>query len=303
VDHPRNAHHRPILMLLGLLAAVAPAAAEQAVVPQANPQRSGDHWLRVQVRSPTQIDTATDTEEGRLIVAAVDGGLLLETTDTRYVTIQPDTIIAREAIASPPAADEPRALGQRILAELPAGFELHLTQHYIVCHATSRDYARWAGGLFERLHDAFGNYWTRAGLELTAVERPLIVLIFANRRDYEAYAVRDLGAAADRVVGYYNLLSNRIATYDLTGSDALPRRAGHSGRPVTPGRRSARFSPSPRLRGSSPRSFTRPPTSSPSIAACTAGWHPCRCGSARASPPSSKHPTCEAPGAGAGSAW
>lgn len=225
MDHPRNARTGPILMLLGLLAAVAASAAEQAAVPQANAQPSGDHWLRVQVRSPM----ATDTEEGRLIVAAVDGGLLLETTDTRYVTIQPDTIIAREAIASPPAADEPWALGQRILAELPAGFELHLTQHYIVCHATSRDYARWAGGLFERLHDAFGNYWTRAGLELTDVERPLIVLIFANRRDYEAYAVRDLGAAADRVVGYYNLLSNRIATYDLTGSDALPRRAGHSG--------------------------------------------------------------------------
>jgi hypothetical protein len=222
VDHPRNAHPHPVLILLGLLAAVAPAAAPD------HQGHSGDQWLRVQVRSPTATDT-TDTEEGRLIVAAVDGGLLLETSDTRYVTIQPDAIVTSQAIASPPAADEPRELGQRILAELPAGFELHLTQHYIVCHDTSRDYARWAGGLFERLHDAFGNYWTRAGLELTAVERPLIVLIFANRRDYEAYAVRDLGAAADRVVGYYNLLTNRIATYDLTGSDALPRRAGRSG--------------------------------------------------------------------------
>lgn len=222
MDHPRNAHPHPVLILLGLLAAVASAAAPD------HQGSAGDQWLRVQVRSPPATDT-TDTEEGRLIVAAVDGGLLLETADTRYVMIQPDAIVTREAIVSPPAADEPRELGQRMLAELPAGFELHLTQHYIVCHDTSRDYARWAGGLFERLHDAFGNYWTRAGLELTAVERPLIVLIFANRRDYEAYAVRDLGAAADRVVGYYNLLTNRIATYDLTGSDALPRRDNRSG--------------------------------------------------------------------------
>jgi hypothetical protein len=58
--------------------------------------------------------------------------------------------------------------------------------------------------------------------------RPLVVVIFADRQRYEAFAAGDLGAAADRVVGYYNLLSNRVTTFDLTGSDALTRRSGRS---------------------------------------------------------------------------
>jgi hypothetical protein len=160
--------------------------------------------------------------EGTIVVEAADGGLLLELADQRYEIFQPDTIVSLEPLESLAPQVTPRELGQRILAELPAGFDLHLTRHYVFCFDTSRDYARWAAALFERLHDAFQNFWSRAGLAVTAPARPLIVLAFAEREQYEAYAVRDLGAAAERIVGYYNLLSNRVATYDLTGSDGLP---------------------------------------------------------------------------------
>jgi hypothetical protein len=48
-----------------------------------------------------------------------------------------------------------------------------------------------------------------------------VVVIFADRRAYEAHAAEALGGAAGRVAGYYDMLSNRVTTYDLTGSDAL----------------------------------------------------------------------------------
>jgi len=102
----------------------------------------------------------------------------------------------------------------------------------VICFDTSRDYARWCAALFERLHDAFGNFWTRAGLEVADPPRPLVVVIFADRAVYEAHAARDLGAAADRVVGYYNLLSNRVTTFDLTGTDGLQRSSGTRGGPA-----------------------------------------------------------------------
>ncbi|NCY01645.1 MAG: DUF1570 domain-containing protein [Planctomycetia bacterium] len=54
------------------------------------------------------------------------------------------------------------------------------------------------------------------------------MVIFADRQRYEAFAARDLGAAADRVVGYYNLMTNRVTTFDLTGSGGLPRPAGQA---------------------------------------------------------------------------
>lgn len=171
---------------------------------------------------------------GRIVVEAQDGGVLLEHDDGRYEILQPGRLADQPpepAVAAEP--DSPQALGRRLLAELPAGFETHVTKHYVFCFDTSRDYAKWCAAVFERLHDAFGTFWTRAGLEIHDPPRPLVVVIFGDRRRYEAHAAADLGAAAGRVVGYYDMLSNRVTTYDLTGSDALatgrPRAAGSTG--------------------------------------------------------------------------
>ena len=191
---------------------------------------------RVQIR-PVE-NQPEQTLEGAVIVEALDGGLLLELADQRLAIVDPATIIVRQKVDRPEAAETPRELGRRILAELPAGFDQFGTKHYVICFDTSRAYAQWCGSLFERLHDAFSNFWRQAGLELHAPERPLVVVIFSDRQRYEAFAARDLGAAADRVVGYYNLLSNRVTTFDLTGSDTLARRPARSARSaVRPGGR------------------------------------------------------------------
>lgn len=161
--------------------------------------------------------------EGRVLVEAVDGGVLLELADERYELVQPAAVVAREPVDDPENTETARELGQRILADLPAGFEVHATKHYVVCFNTSRDYAKWCAAVFERLHDAFLNFWKKAGLEVAEPERPLVVVVFADRAAYEAHATRDLGPAADRVVGYYNLLTNRVTTFDLTGTDGVAR--------------------------------------------------------------------------------
>jgi hypothetical protein len=195
---------------------------------------------RVEMRSTT----GPRTIDGTLVVEAQDGGLLLELADQRYELVQPDQIVARRRLDAAPVEDSPRELGRRILGELPAGFDLHVTKHYVVCFDTSREYAVWCAALFERLHDTFATYWTNAGLEIRRPQHPLVVVIFADRRAYEAYAARDLGAAADRVVGYYNLLSNRVTTFDLTGSDSLPKPAGRR-----PGRAGLEILASPEAAG------------------------------------------------------
>jgi hypothetical protein len=175
---------------------------------------------RIEVRSA---GGGSRTLDAAVLVEAVDGGLLVELADERYEVLQPQSIALREPLPGDPPVETPRELGQRILAELPAGFNVHVTKHYVVCFDTSRDYAKWCAALFERLHEAFGNFWTRAGLEIVDPPRPLVVVIFADRAAYEAHAARDLGAAADRVVGFYNMLSNRVTTFDLTGTDGVPR--------------------------------------------------------------------------------
>ena len=134
------------------------------------------------------------TVVGNVIIEALDGGVLLELPDERLEIIEPSTILSRAAIARPVEADTPRELGKRILAELPPGFDLLVTKHYVICFDTSRAYAQWCGALFERLHEAFQNFWTQAALDVSPPSRPLIVVIFADRHRYEAFAARDLGA-------------------------------------------------------------------------------------------------------------
>jgi len=166
--------------------------------------------------------------EGTIVIEAVDGSMLLELDDQRLQLVAARDIRSRVPCDTPPPPATPRDEGKRILAELPTGFELLVTRHYVICFDTSRAYAQWCGALFEKLHDAFGNYWKKAGIEIETTRRPLVVVIFSDRQRYEAHAARDLGAAADRVVGYYNLLTNRVTTFDLTGSDQLARRPSTS---------------------------------------------------------------------------
>jgi hypothetical protein len=201
-----------------------PAAKGREATKPPSSRHSARRVERVEVRT----DGGTPRQvEGVVIVEAVDGGLLLERDDERLELVQPDGIVSRVPV-SDPAVESPRDLGRRILGELPPGFDLLVTRHYCICFDTSRAYAQWCAALFERLHDAFANFWKQAGLEMSPPPRPLLVVIFADRQRYEAFAARDLGGAADRVVGYYNLMTNRVTTFDLTGSAGLARPAGQA---------------------------------------------------------------------------
>jgi len=200
------------IVLCGAACGVAPASGREPAEP-----------VRVEVRGA---DGGSEWLEGVIHVEALDGGVLLELADQRLEVIEPGQIVSRAVAGTDARPETPRELGQRVLGELPPGFDVFVTKHYVVCFDTSRHYAQWAASLFERLHEAFANFWEQAGFEVERPERPLMVVIFADRRRYEEHAAADLGAATDRVVGYYNILSNRITTYDLTGSDLIAASTG-----------------------------------------------------------------------------
>jgi hypothetical protein len=106
------------------------------------------------------------------------------------------------------------------LADLPKGFAVHPTAHYLVCYNTSRGYAQWCGSLLERLYTAFTNFWSRKGFALSEPAWPLVAIVFADRQSYVQYARPEIADAARSIVAYFNLESNRITMYDLTGSEA-----------------------------------------------------------------------------------
>ncbi len=168
---------------------------------------------------------------GQVVVTAEDGGLLLMTNDGTLWAIEPDKLVSREQDDQefhPLARNE---LSKQLLSELPEGFEVYSTRHYLICYNTSREYAAWCGSLFERLYKGFINAWSRKGLKLHEPEFPLVAVIFSSPEAYSKYAQSELGEAAPSIVGYYSLRSNRVTMYDLTGIESLRSAGDRRGSP------------------------------------------------------------------------
>jgi hypothetical protein len=166
---------------------------------------------------------------GRVLVEAADGGILLQSSDAVLRTIQGQAIVDRKQTATPFSPLSPDELAKKLLADLPPGFRVHTTPHFVVCYDTSREYAEWNSALFERLYKAFTNYWDRQGLEIHEPEFPLAAVVYADRSSYAAAARDDFGTAAGNIVGYYSLETNRINMYDLTGAESLRGPANRRG--------------------------------------------------------------------------
>ena len=168
----------------------------------------------------------TISVEGRLLETAQDGGLLVQARDGILWAVQPDELVehtADDVPFQPLSADE---LVQQLLTELPPGFEVQPTKHYVILYNTSRAYAMWCGSLFERLYRAFTGFWTNRGFELSEPEFPLVAIVFADKRSFVDFSQAEAGDAAEAIIGYYSLRTNRMVLYDLTGIESLNKHSG-----------------------------------------------------------------------------
>jgi hypothetical protein len=161
--------------------------------------------------------------EGRVLVTALDGGMQVQGRDGIIWSVQPDELVehrADEAPFEPLSAEE---LTQELLNELPEGFEVRPTAHYLICYNTSRAYAQWCGSLFERLYMAFTNFWSRKGFELSEPEFPLVAIVFADKASYVEFSRPEVGDAVEAIIGHYSLRTNRMVMYDLTEFESRNR--------------------------------------------------------------------------------
>ena len=79
-------------------------------------------------------------------------------------------------------------MSKELRDQLPKGFDVHATTHYLICHNTSRAYAQWCGALFERLYKAFHSFWAHKGFELRDPQFPLVAVVFADKPSYVKYS-------------------------------------------------------------------------------------------------------------------
>lgn len=166
---------------------------------------------------------------GRLMVKAEDGGLMIMSSDGQLWSIQPDELVDHRSDQAPFVPQPPDEAARAMLEQLPAGFEVYRTAHYVICHNTSRAYAQWCGALYERLYSGFINFWRHRGIELHEPALPLVCVVFADQRSYVEFAHDELGDSADKIVAYYSLRTNRVTMFDLTGLEAVRRPSDRRG--------------------------------------------------------------------------
>lgn len=155
---------------------------------------------------------------GRTLVTVADGGVFFQTRDGTLWPVQPEEQGTKSTNDEPFQPYKPEEAAAALLTELPSGFEVYHTKHYVICYNTSRAYAQWCGSLFERLYSGFQNYWKNRGFELHEPEFPLVAIVFADRTSYSRFAKPELGDNADAIIGYYSLQTNRMTMFDLTGT-------------------------------------------------------------------------------------
>jgi len=170
---------------------------------------------------PSDEATEQPLEEvfGEILIEAQDGGVLFRRNDGQLLILQADVIADKvdEVAAAPPLSK--KELGKQLLKELPDGFKIHSTRHYVVAYDTERAYAKWIGNLYEgKLKKAFKRFWSNHKFRIKAQEPtvPLVAIVFSNRKAYEAWAQRELGQPPGDTIAYYNLMTNRVTMFDLT---------------------------------------------------------------------------------------
>jgi len=113
----------------------------------------------------------------------------------------------------------PSELRAELLRELGSGYEVSGTTHYLVAH-TRHQRHRWAE-LFESVYRQLVSYVAVRGFKTERPPFPLVAIVCRDQRDFMRYASRQGGAPGAGVLGYYDLLSNRIIVYDM-----LPQKEG-----------------------------------------------------------------------------
>ncbi|GIW99286.1 MAG: hypothetical protein KatS3mg111_2619 [Pirellulaceae bacterium] len=151
-----------------------------------------------------------------------DGSRLILTPDGQLWTLLAEEILScapSSAVFRPWSGEE---LYHSYQQRLPPGFQVFKTRHFVIVYNTSDAYAKWAGELFERLYRGFYNFWEKdQHLQLREPRFPLPAVVFRDQESYLQYARREIGDAAAAMIGYYNMKTNVIVSYDLTGVNGM----------------------------------------------------------------------------------
>ncbi len=157
---------------------------------------------------------------GELVALDANLGHLVLDSDGQLTAVAPADLKRVEELQTSLPPTSAKELASKVLAMMPPGSKSIATDHFVICYNTSEVYARLNADLYEKLFKGFYRFWKDRGVELTSPRFPMVAVVFENQKDYIDYASKEF-AGAQNTIGYYHQSTNRLASYDLTGIQAL----------------------------------------------------------------------------------
>jgi hypothetical protein len=97
----------------------------------------------------------TQEVSGRIVVEAQDGGVLLEERNGRIRQLTPAMIVSKASTSIPFSVMTDVELGDDLLSQVSTGFEIHQTDHYVICSNSAEEYSEVVGKLLEKVFDQY----------------------------------------------------------------------------------------------------------------------------------------------------
>ncbi|MEZ6124102.1 MAG: hypothetical protein R3C49_13140 [Planctomycetaceae bacterium] len=102
-----------------------------------------------------------------------------------------------------------------LLQEFRDGYEVSGTTRYVVCAPAGRASAY--AQLFESIYRDVEQFYRVRGFRVRAPEVPLVAVVFRDRQEFARYCAADNVPPSPTLMGYYSLLTNRVAMFDDGG--------------------------------------------------------------------------------------
>lgn len=159
---------------------------------------------------------------GRVLVEAQDGGVLLEERSGRIRQLTAAVIESKTSSDSPFLLMTDDELGSELLSQVPTGFEIHQTDHYVICSNSSDEYAKFVGKLLEKVLDEYFKFMAEQEIVVHQPAAKLPVIILQSPAELMEFAARQHPETSfENTPGYYSIRENHTLLLDLTGDRSL----------------------------------------------------------------------------------
>jgi len=174
------------------------------------------------------VDNPTPTEfRGRILAEIPDSAVLLEEKNGKLHQIPTQQILSRVNLDEPFVSFSSSELVADLLRQVPDGFEIVETEHYVLCSNSASEYVQYCGELLETVFDRYFQFMIGQKIVVTQPTRKLPIIVFASAAEFQTFAAKQHPeiSFAD-TPGYFSVSDNQTLLLDLTGDRSIRSSAG-----------------------------------------------------------------------------